>query len=223
MKTGEFSNAIFGENYSAADTSERGEGKIDQPIDGRLWFLGAIDHGPRIIKLKASDPHQNRLAFAIFDVKLFTAIALGYDFGQRFLYFLVVLINDRPIFPECRFDEFVQFAIGSDALHIRLFERFYGGAQLLAGLAGIFDDVVDRGFDFAQEAASDRLVDFGPRRENPKNIGQGHIQFVGNIRKRGLLKTDFAKQTLGSFDNDPTRFFLFGWVFHCASIHCLRF
>ena len=62
---------------------ERGEAKIDQLIDGRLWFLDAVDHEPRIIKLNASGPHENRLTFAIFDVKLSTAIALGYDFGSR--------------------------------------------------------------------------------------------------------------------------------------------
>ena len=189
---------------------ERGEAKIGQLIDGRLWFLGAVDHEPRIIKLNASGPHQNRLAFPISDVKLSTSIALGYDFGQRFLYFLDVFMHDRPIFIERRFDEFMQFAIGLEALRIRLFERRHGGAQLLAGLAGIFGDVLDRGFDFAQEAASDRLVDFGPRREKPKNVGQRHMQFVGNIRKRRLLKIDPAEQTLGSFDNDPTRILLFG-------------
>src|SRR5271166_600147 len=97
---------------------ERGEAKIGQLIDGRLWFLGAVDHEPRIIKLNASGTHENRLTSAIFDVKLSAAIALGYDFGQRFLYFLVVFINDRPIFIERRFDEFVQFAMGSEALRI---------------------------------------------------------------------------------------------------------
>jgi hypothetical protein len=196
-------------NWRGTASPERGEAKISQLIDGRLWLLGAVDHEPRIIKLNASGPHQNRLAFAILDLKLSTAIALGYDFGQRFLYILVVFINDRPIFIERRFEEFVQFAMGLETLRIRLFERCHGGAQLLAGLAGIFGDILDRGFDFAQEAASDRLVDFGPRREKPKNVGQRHLQFVGDICNRGFLKLDLAEQMLGAFHNDPTRISLF--------------
>ncbi len=68
-------------------SSERGEAKIDQLIDGPLCFLGAIDHEPRIIKLQASAAHPNRLTFAIFDVKLSTAIAWD-----------MILVSDFSIF-----------------------------------------------------------------------------------------------------------------------------
>jgi len=114
-------------------------------------------------------------------------------------------MHDRPIFIERRFDEFVQFAIGLEALRIRLFNRSYDSAQFFACGACMLDDVVDRGFDLAQEAASDRLVDFGLRREKPVNVGWRHAQIAGNIRNRGLLEADLAEQTLGTLDDDPMR------------------
>jgi hypothetical protein len=62
-----------------------GKAKIDHLIDGRLGRLGAVDRKPRMTKLDTSAAHENRFPFAIFDVELPIAVALGYNFSKRLI------------------------------------------------------------------------------------------------------------------------------------------
>jgi hypothetical protein len=83
---------------------KRGETKIDQLIDGWFRLPRTFNQKTGMAEGQAGAVHEDRRDVRLFDAELSLSIALRYDGGQRFLYFLTVLISDRPVFIECRFD-----------------------------------------------------------------------------------------------------------------------
>jgi hypothetical protein len=70
------------------------------------------------------------------------------------------------------------------------------------------------GLDLAEEVHADSLVDFRFRREEAIDVGGRHVQFMGDIDDRRLLKSDLPEQAFRGRDNPLTSVLFFRFSFN---------